>query len=74
MSQTKKQNTDNGLLPIHSLSDESKQINILPLDHTNPYDFKREHRHTYFEIMLIEKGGCNQLIDFKNYEGYDCSC
>ena len=74
MSQTKKQNTDNGLLPIHSLSDESKQINILPLDHTNPYDFKREHRHTYFEIMLIEKGGCNQLIDFKNYEGYDFSC
>lgn len=74
MSQTKKQNTDNGLLPIYSLSDESKQINILPLDHTNPYDFKREHRHTYFEIMLIEKGGCNQLIDFKNYEGYNYSC
>lgn len=74
MNQTKKQNSESGLLPIHSLSDESKQINILPLDHTNPYDFKREHRHTYFEIMLIEKGGCNQLIDFKNYEGHDFSC
>lgn len=62
------------LLPVHSLDNDSMQINILPLDHTNPYDFKREHRHTYFEIMLIEKGGCNQLIDFKNYDGYDFSC
>lgn len=61
-------------LPVHSLDKDAKQINILPLNHTNPYDFKREHRHTYFEIMLIEKGGCNQLIDFKNYIGYDHSC
>ena len=74
MSQSTKKNSEGGLLPIHSLSDESKQINILPLDHTNPYDFKREHRHTYFEIMLIENGGCNQLIDFKNYQGNDFSC
>ena len=74
MSQSTKKNSEDGLLPIHSLSDESKQINILPLDHTNPYDFKREHRHTYFEIMLIENGGCNQLIDFKNYQGNDFSC
>jgi AraC family transcriptional activator of pobA len=74
MSQSTKKTIENGLLPIHSLSDESKQINILPLDHTNPYDFKREHRHTYFEIMLIENGGCNQLIDFKNYEGSNFSC
>lgn len=61
-------------LPVHSLSDESKQINILPLNHTNPYDYKKEHRHTYFEIMLIEKGGCNQLIDFEKYDGNDYSC
>lgn len=61
-------------LPIHSLDHDSKQINILPLDHTNPYDFKREHRHTYFEIMIIKHGGCNQLIDFKNYIGQDHSC
>ncbi|MCG9909713.1 MAG: helix-turn-helix domain-containing protein [Flavobacteriales bacterium] len=71
---TSKQRTEKKKLPVHSLEHDSKQINILPLDHTNPYDFKREHRHTYFEIMLIEVGGCNQLIDFKNYAGHNHSC
>jgi AraC family transcriptional activator of pobA len=61
-------------LPIHSLERDSLQINILPLDHQNPYDYKREHRHTYFEIILIEKGGCEQIIDFKNYPGSEYSC
>lgn len=69
-----KQNSENMNLPVHSLDNDSMHINILPLDHNNPYDFKREHRHTYFVIMLIEKGGCNQLIDFKNYYGHDYSC
>ena len=46
-------------LPVHSLERDSATIQILPLDHTNPYDFKREHRHTYYEIMLIERGGGN---------------
>ncbi|MEY2703100.1 MAG: hypothetical protein RLY43_1738 [Bacteroidota bacterium] len=61
-------------LPVHSLEKDSMQINILPLDHSNPYDYKREHRHSYYEIILIEKGGCNQLIDFINYPGQDFSC
>lgn len=65
---------EKGILPLHSLDNDSKQINILPLDHSNPYDFKREHRHTYYEIMLIQSGGCNQIIDFKNYPGNDYSC
>lgn len=69
-----KNNFDKGMLPMHSLESDAKQINILPLEHNNPYDFKREHRHTYFEVMLIKKGGCNQLIDFKNYFGNDYSC
>ena len=74
MKHESKQNTEKTILPVHSLDNDSMQINILPLDHTNPYDFKREHRHTYFEIMLIERGGCNQLVDFKNYVGHDYSC
>ena len=74
MNQSSKQNTEKGILPLHSLDNDSMQINILSLDHSNPYDFKREHRHTYFEFILIEKGGCNQLIDFKNYVGLDFSC
>lgn len=61
-------------LPIHSLEDQLKLIDVLPLDHQNPYDFKRKHRHNYYEVILVEKGGCNQLIDFINYEGYDYSC
>lgn len=74
MNKTSKQNISKKALPIHSLENNSMRINILPLDHSNPYDFKREHRHSYFEIILLEKGGCNQLIDFINYHGYDYSC
>jgi hypothetical protein len=40
--QTLRQKTDKGLLPVHSLDNNSKQINILPLDHNNPNDFKRQ--------------------------------
>jgi len=69
-----KKTIDFALLPVHSLHADSMQINILQLDHTNPYDFKREHRQSYFEVMLIEKGGCSQLIDFTNYVGSDYSC
>jgi AraC family transcriptional activator of pobA len=71
---TRTKKSEKGILPLHSLDNGSMQINILPLDHTNPYDFKREHRHTYFEIILIQDGGCNQLIDFINYPGRDYSC
>lgn len=74
MNQTSTNKAKKKILPVHSLEHDSMQINILPLDHNNPYDFKREHRHTYFEIMMIEHGGCTQLIDFKNYVGHDFSC
>ena len=39
---------------------------VEPLDYPNPYDFKTPHRHDYFEIILIKKGGGEQLIDFIN--------
>jgi AraC-like DNA-binding protein len=74
MNHSKTKKTENGTLLLHSLDNGSMQINILPLDHSNPYDFKREHRHTYYEIMLIQEGGCSQLIDFINYAGNDHSC
>lgn len=74
MNNSKKQSVSKEILQVHSLEKDSMQINILPLDHTNPYDFKREHRHSYYEIILIENGGCNQLIDFINYPGHDFSC
>jgi len=62
------------ILPVHSLERNCLEVNILPLDHRNPYDYKRKHRHTYFEIMLVEKGPCSQLIDFINYTCTDYSC
>jgi AraC family transcriptional regulator, transcriptional activator of pobA len=62
------------ILPVHSLDGNSRHINILPLNHNNPYDYKREHRHTYFEMMFVEKGGGNQLIDFNDYAVNDNSC
>jgi AraC family transcriptional regulator, transcriptional activator of pobA len=74
-SEAKSELTGNGTrFPVHSLGVDSMPVRILPLDHTNPYDYKREHRHTYYEIMLIEQGGGNQLIDFKNYEARNNSC
>lgn len=72
---TKQSEPGQGLqLPAHPHEGNSLNINILPLDHTNPYDFMREHRHTYYELMLIEQGGGNQLIDFNNYPVHDHSC
>ncbi len=65
---------NNQILPVHLLNTGSLGVNILPLDHNNPYDYKREHRHSYYEIILIEQGGCNQLIDFVNYPGQNFSC
>ena len=60
--------------PVHSLEVDSMHVNVLPLDYKNPYDHKRQHRHTYFEMMFIEEGGGNQLIDFNKYELRDYSC
>jgi hypothetical protein len=34
MNQSSKQNTEKGTLPLHSLDNDSMQINILSLDHS----------------------------------------
>lgn len=47
-----------------SLPHPNKFLIVEPLDYPNPYDFKTPHRHDYFEIILIKKGGGEQLIDF----------
>lgn len=39
-------------------------LKVESLDYPNPYDYKTPHRHDYFEIILIKKGGGEQLIDF----------
>jgi len=51
-------------LPVHSLSNDALPLQVRRIEHKNPYDFTREHRHTYFEIFFFETGGGSQLIDF----------
>lgn len=41
---------------------------IESLDYNNPYDFKKMHRHDYFEIIFINEGNGSQLIDFSSYQ------
>lgn len=51
-----------------SLPHPNNFLIVEPLDYFNPYDFKTLHRHDYFEIILIKKGGGEQLIDFTKTE------
>lgn len=37
------------------------------LDYNNPYDYKRMHRHDYYEVILVNSGVGNQIIDFSSY-------
>ncbi len=40
---------------------------VEPLDYNNPYDYKRMHRHDYYELILVNSGNGNQIIDFSSY-------
>ena len=66
--------SEDSVLPVHSLSESVNPIQVQPLEHHNPYDWTREHRHTYFEVMFVDVGGGNQLIDFVNYPAVENSC
>ena len=61
-------------LPVHSLTLDERPVQVRPIEYRNPYDFTREHRHTYFEIFFFEKGGGSQLIDFHELPVEDHSC
>lgn len=49
------------------LPEQGKLLEVQPLDYPNPYDFKKLHRHNYFEIILVNNGTGSQLIDFTHY-------
>ena len=40
---------------------------VQKMDYPNPYDYKKLHRHDYFEIIIVQEGHGNQLIDLVNY-------
>lgn len=60
-------------IPIHDLS-TLDSINIEFISHTNSYDFKAIHRHSYYEILFFTNGGGFQIIDFKKYPIHHNSC
>lgn len=59
-------------LPLHKLKDELMVFEDLA--HQNPYDITKKHRHDYVEVILCEKGGGKQWIDFGEIELQDYSC
>lgn len=61
-------------LPVHSLAQAEFPVFIKDIAYKNPYDFTREHRHTYFEIFFFENGGGRQLIDFIELPVLSNSC
>ena len=61
-------------LPVHSLTLDERPVQVRPIEYRNPYDFTKEHRHTYFEVFFFIKGGGSQLIDFRELPVEDNSC
>lgn len=61
-------------LPVHSLAQTDFPVFVKDIAYKNPYDFTREHRHTYFEIFFFENGGGRQLIDFIELPVLSNSC
>lgn len=62
------------IIPAYNLMRNDFPVLIESLDHKNPYDFTKEHRHEYFEVILTEKGGGRQWIDFTCFDMQDQSC
>jgi AraC-like DNA-binding protein len=63
--------THGSIFPVHSQNDP---IMVRRIEHKNPYDFTKEHRHTYFEVFFFETGGGKQLIDFVDLPVKPQSC
>jgi len=73
-SEKSKPGTDVSSLPVHSLETTEQIIHVRPIEYNNPYDFTREHRHDYFEILFFDTGGGEQLIDFVQHPVVANSC
>lgn len=61
-------------LEIHELHTGGSKIQVRDIEHKNHYDYTKKHRHSYFELMLFEKGGGENLIDFTNHTVKSYSC
>ncbi len=54
-------------IPVSVYPKQLLQLQIIPLGDDMPYDFKRPHRHEYFEFFFFLKGGGVHFIDFTEY-------
>ena len=55
-------------LELQNANHDHLSIQIVDVKHNPMYDYKKKHRHDYFEFILFEKGGeGSQLIDFVEY-------
>jgi AraC family transcriptional activator of pobA len=61
-------------IKLHALSFGNSLIKVRDIEHNNAYDYTKKHRHSYFELMLFEQGGGDNLIDFVNYDVKAYSC
>ena len=61
-------------IKLHALSFGDSLIKVRDIEHKNAYDYTKKHRHSYFELMLFEQGGGDNLIDFVNYDVKANSC
>lgn len=61
-------------IKVHGLNFSESLIQLKDIEHKNHYDYTKKHRHSYFELMLFEGGGGENLIDFENYEVKSHSC
>ncbi len=58
------------LIPTHEFYDKLERsipFEILELKEKNTYDPTRYHRHAYYEIFFISKGGGAHYIDFETF-------
>jgi AraC family transcriptional regulator, transcriptional activator of pobA len=54
-------------IPVSKLKKEDKELQIIPLGDEMPYDFKKPHRHDYFEFFVFSEGGGSHFLDFVEY-------
>lgn len=59
---------DNNIQHHVSLPDPSKLLIVERIDYQNPYDYKKLHRHDYFELIFVKDGNGSQIIDFSPYD------
>lgn len=51
-------------IPLNRLPQDEPLIHVEALEEEMPYDFRKPHRHDYFECFIFREGGGTHYIDF----------